>query len=279
VGGNRSTADAADGLFRVTRQPIYVSFALTLWTVPTWTPDQLVIAVVLTAYCLFAPLFKEARYRRIMARRSTPTPGAFRTGCPVGAPFHQSSGEPSLKIKEMLRRAASPKLASGQRRLCAGWNRVDQVCGADPGGRSGIPGRLFLRPAGGKVTLSVFTRGPGATRRRCSASPTVRRRHRAGGVCRAGQYRSRRWCAVGIAGAVVSQPAGGRWLGLAGRSDDGGRTFSGRVVDAEGCSVFTLKRTGPAIVLRRGNISECRVRMLPKSANCWLNRMMLGRFR
>ena len=53
------------GLFRVTRQPIYVSFALTLWTVPTWTPDQLVIAVVLTAYCLFAPLFKEARYRRI----------------------------------------------------------------------------------------------------------------------------------------------------------------------------------------------------------------------
>jgi methanethiol S-methyltransferase len=53
------------GLFRLTRQPIYVSFALTLWTVPTWTPDQLVVAVVLTAYCLFGPLFKEARYRRV----------------------------------------------------------------------------------------------------------------------------------------------------------------------------------------------------------------------
>jgi protein-S-isoprenylcysteine O-methyltransferase Ste14 len=53
------------GLFRLTRQPIYVSFALTLWTVPIWTPDQLVIAVVFTSYCLFAPLFKEARYRRI----------------------------------------------------------------------------------------------------------------------------------------------------------------------------------------------------------------------
>jgi methanethiol S-methyltransferase len=53
------------GLFRLTRQPIYVSFALTLWTVPTWTPDQLVIAVVFTAYCVRAPLFKEARYRRI----------------------------------------------------------------------------------------------------------------------------------------------------------------------------------------------------------------------
>lgn len=53
------------GLFRLTRQPIYVSFALTLWTVPTWTPDQLAVAMTLTAYCLLAPLLKEQRYRRI----------------------------------------------------------------------------------------------------------------------------------------------------------------------------------------------------------------------
>ncbi len=53
------------GLFRFTRQPIYVSFTLTLWTVPTWTPDQLALAVTLTAYCLMAPLLKEARFRRI----------------------------------------------------------------------------------------------------------------------------------------------------------------------------------------------------------------------
>ncbi|WP_328360418.1 isoprenylcysteine carboxylmethyltransferase family protein [Mycobacterium sp. NBC_00419] len=53
------------GLFRLTRQPIYVAFALTLWTVPTWTPDQLVVALTLTGYCLVAPLFKEARFRRI----------------------------------------------------------------------------------------------------------------------------------------------------------------------------------------------------------------------
>jgi hypothetical protein len=56
------------GLFRLTRQPIYVSFALTLWTVPTWTPDQLVVAITFTAYCLIAPQFKEARYRRIYGR-------------------------------------------------------------------------------------------------------------------------------------------------------------------------------------------------------------------
>lgn len=53
------------GLFRIVRQPIYLAFALTLWTVPVWTPDQLVLASVLTAYCLLAPLHKE---RRLAAR-------------------------------------------------------------------------------------------------------------------------------------------------------------------------------------------------------------------
>jgi methanethiol S-methyltransferase len=52
------------GLFRVMRQPIYVAFACTVWTVPNWTPDQLVIAITLTAYCLIGPLFKEARFRK-----------------------------------------------------------------------------------------------------------------------------------------------------------------------------------------------------------------------
>ena len=50
------------GLFRVIRQPIYVAFALTLWTVPVWTPDQLALAISLTLYCLAAPLLKERRF-------------------------------------------------------------------------------------------------------------------------------------------------------------------------------------------------------------------------
>jgi protein-S-isoprenylcysteine O-methyltransferase Ste14 len=50
------------GLFRVIRQPIYVAFALTLWTVPVWTPDQLALATSLTAYCLLAPRLKERRF-------------------------------------------------------------------------------------------------------------------------------------------------------------------------------------------------------------------------
>jgi methanethiol S-methyltransferase len=52
------------GLFALIRQPIYVAFALTLWTVPVWTPDQLVLAVSYTAYCLLAPRMKERRFAR-----------------------------------------------------------------------------------------------------------------------------------------------------------------------------------------------------------------------
>ena len=50
------------GLFRLIRQPIYVAFALTLWTAPVWTPDQLVLAIAFTAYCLLAPRLKERRF-------------------------------------------------------------------------------------------------------------------------------------------------------------------------------------------------------------------------
>ena len=50
------------GLFRFIRQPIYVAFALTLWTVPVWTLDQLAVALCFTLYCLLAPRLKEKRY-------------------------------------------------------------------------------------------------------------------------------------------------------------------------------------------------------------------------
>jgi hypothetical protein len=57
------------GLFRFTRNPIYVSFALTTWTVPVWTPDQLMVAIALTSYCVLGPILKEARYRRMHGER------------------------------------------------------------------------------------------------------------------------------------------------------------------------------------------------------------------
>ena len=52
------------GLFAWSRQPIYLGFALTTWTVPKVTPDGLVVAAILTGYCLIGPFFKEARFRR-----------------------------------------------------------------------------------------------------------------------------------------------------------------------------------------------------------------------
>jgi methanethiol S-methyltransferase len=57
------------GLFRLIRQPIYVGFALTLWTVPVWTPDQFALALSYTAYCLFAPLLKERRFTALYGAR------------------------------------------------------------------------------------------------------------------------------------------------------------------------------------------------------------------
>jgi protein-S-isoprenylcysteine O-methyltransferase Ste14 len=52
------------GLHGLCRQPIYVSFALTTLTVPTWTPDQAAIAAVFVAYCVVGPRRKEARFAR-----------------------------------------------------------------------------------------------------------------------------------------------------------------------------------------------------------------------
>ncbi len=70
------------GLFRIIRQPIYVSFALTLWTVPVWTPDQLALAVSLSAYCLAAPRLKEARFAKRYGARFH----AYRRRVPYAVP-------------------------------------------------------------------------------------------------------------------------------------------------------------------------------------------------
>lgn len=70
------------GLFRIIRQPIYVAFALTLWTVPVWTPDQLALATVLTAYCLAAPMLKERRFKERYGDRFT----AYQRTVPYAVP-------------------------------------------------------------------------------------------------------------------------------------------------------------------------------------------------
>jgi len=73
------------GLFRLIRHPIYVAFALTIWTVPTWTPDQLAVAIALTSYCLVAPLLKERR----LARRHGAGFDAYRARTPYALPWRK----------------------------------------------------------------------------------------------------------------------------------------------------------------------------------------------
>lgn len=70
------------GLFRIIRQPIYVAFALTLWTVPVWTPDQLALAIALTTYCLLAPRLKERRFAQRYGARFT----AYQRAVPYAIP-------------------------------------------------------------------------------------------------------------------------------------------------------------------------------------------------
>lgn len=50
------------GLFRMCRQPVYLGFALTLWTGPVHTLDGLLLALTWTMYCVAGPLHKELRY-------------------------------------------------------------------------------------------------------------------------------------------------------------------------------------------------------------------------
>ena len=79
------------GLFRVIRQPIYVAFTLTLWTVPTWTPDQLVLAITLSTYCLSAPLLKERRFQKQYGERFA----AYKRRTPYAIPFTRTKpGDP-----------------------------------------------------------------------------------------------------------------------------------------------------------------------------------------
>ncbi len=55
---------ATHGLYRFVRQPIYISFALTLWLTSTLTPDQFVLAAAWTGYCVAGAALKEKRFLR-----------------------------------------------------------------------------------------------------------------------------------------------------------------------------------------------------------------------
>jgi protein-S-isoprenylcysteine O-methyltransferase Ste14 len=57
------------GLFARCRQPIYLGFALVLWTAPVWSLDWLALAAGWSTYCVVGPLRKEARWQRRFGAR------------------------------------------------------------------------------------------------------------------------------------------------------------------------------------------------------------------
>jgi protein-S-isoprenylcysteine O-methyltransferase Ste14 len=76
------------GLHGLCRQPIYVAFALTTVTVPTWTPDQAVVAAVLGGYCVLGPRRKEARFERLFGEEFR----RYRAAVPYWLPWPRPSG-------------------------------------------------------------------------------------------------------------------------------------------------------------------------------------------
>jgi len=69
------------GLFARCRQPIYLGFALILWTGPVWTLDHLALALAWSIYCGLGPLHKErsflAMYGEAFAAYRSRTPYLF----------------------------------------------------------------------------------------------------------------------------------------------------------------------------------------------------------
>lgn len=57
------------GLFAACRQPIYLGFALVLWTAPVWSLDWLLLTAPWTVYCVVGPRWKEQRWERLFGER------------------------------------------------------------------------------------------------------------------------------------------------------------------------------------------------------------------
>jgi len=54
-----------NGLFKLIRQPIYLSFCIVLWSPPTMTLDLFCVALFYSFYCYFSPFLKEKRFTKL----------------------------------------------------------------------------------------------------------------------------------------------------------------------------------------------------------------------
>jgi hypothetical protein len=146
--------------------------------------------------------------------------------------------------------AARQRLATAERRLrgnpayAAGWNSQGQPQLANEPAEAEYQGAFFCGRQVARLTLKVFAQSDKTQRQALfsfgpqATSPEVPR----GAFLVEGS--------ISVDGGLMSllpvrwvtQPASFNWLGLRGNSDDGGKTFEGRVIDNSACTVFTLKR-------------------------------------
>jgi hypothetical protein len=133
----------------------------------------------------------------------------------------------------------------------AGWNGsgMARPVGAVGPTEAAYQGAYFCGPQMARLTLTLFP--PSANPRRravfsfgpLATSPNVPR----GAFIVEGSFDPHGGVLSLAPVKWVTQPAGYNWLGLTGRSDDGGKTFSGRVVDSTNlCTTFTLARIADA---------------------------------
>jgi hypothetical protein len=134
----------------------------------------------------------------------------------------------------------------------AGWNSASQPVPAGGVAEAEYQGAYFCGRQVAHLTLKVYPQA-GEPRRRAMfsfgpepTSPDVPR----GAFIVEGSIDLLGGALVLTPVKWVSQPRGYEWLGLSGRSDDGGRTFSGRVTDSGACTIFTLRRVGAATATR-----------------------------
>jgi hypothetical protein len=133
----------------------------------------------------------------------------------------------------------------------AGWNSTgkpvdSQVAVTEPV-EATYQGAYFCGPSIGRLTVMLFQYQNGSTRRTLlSFGPEATSQRVPQGAFNAeGRFDPQSRLALQPT-RWVQQPVGYGWFGLDGASDDGGRTFSGRVTDNPFCTTFTLKRSAGA---------------------------------
>jgi hypothetical protein len=134
----------------------------------------------------------------------------------------------------------------------AGWNSASRPIPADEPAEAEYQGAFFCGRQVARLTLKVFAQSDEPRRRAMFSfgpQPTSPNLPHGAFIVEG---------SIGLQGGTmlflpvkwVSKPAGYSWLGLSGSSDDGGKTFGGRITDNSACSIFTLKRVDDTTATR-----------------------------